>query len=109
MWEAFIGANPTAHILTNTMRASRPKLVERTRFVVAVENEKQVETLNSAASTLLQYLRTRLRNDNITFEVIVNTGESSPRTWNAREVYQHMLEEHPALKEFVDIFKMNLN
>lgn len=108
MWDAYIGANPTAHILVNTMRTSRPKLVEPTRFIVAVENDKQVETMNAAATSLISYLRSRLKNDHLTFEVVVNEEESSPRTWNAREVYQYMLENDEGVKLFVDEFKMNL-
>lgn len=109
MWDAYIGANPTAHILINTMRASRPKLVEKARFVVTVANAKQIEIMNQAAPSLLEYLRRKLKNDDITFEVIENDGESAPRTWNNREVYHHMLENHPALKAFVEEFKMKLN
>lgn len=108
MWDAYIGVNPTAHILVNTMRTSRPKLVEPTRFIVAVENDKQVETMKAAASSLRSYLRSRLKNDFLTFEVVVNEEESSPRTWNAREVYQYMLENSEGVKLFVEEFKMNL-
>lgn len=107
-WDSFIHSNPTAHILVNTMKASRPKLIENASFAVIVENEKQVEILTKASGSLLAYLRHHLRNDSVAMEIHLNQGVSSPRTWNQREVYAHMLESNPALQAFVDEFKLNL-
>lgn len=110
-WQAFMDANPTRHILVNTMRASFPAPVEdgkSHRYKIMVENDKQHQEMQEAMPSLLQYLRDTLRNDYVEIEIEINQGEASPHTWNEREVLSHMLENNPSLKGLIDDFQLTI-
>ena len=77
-WQAFMKANPTYHILVNTMRASYPALVEGHTYRVMVENEKQREELETHMQPLLATLRDATANDHISIIIELNQGEASP-------------------------------
>ena len=91
------------------MRAARPRRVEGTRFVIMVENPGQVELMNNAMTDIITYLANQLSNDHITIEITLNEGESSPHVWDSREVFSHILQETPNMKEFVERFKLTLS
>ncbi len=107
-WEAFIAAHPKEHILVNTMRSSRPERVDATTYGMTVENDMQRQLMEQWRDGILRFLGDRLANDHIRLDVRVNEGQSSPLTWNEREVFNHMLEANPVLKKFVDGFNMSL-
>ena len=107
-WQGFMNANPTRHILVNTMRASFPVLVEGTRYKVMIENEKQREELAEAMPELLRFVRDALSNDFFTVETELNRGEASPHTWNERQVLEHMAEANPAFSDFIQQFGLSL-
>ena len=108
-WETYISAHPTAHILINTMRTARPQRIEGTRFVITVENPGQVDLMNNAMPDIISYLANQLSNDHISFEIVINEGESSPHVWNAREVLTHLIQESPNMKTFVERFELTLS
>lgn len=101
-WQNFIQAHPTEHILINTMRASFPAPQEGHTYKIMVENEMQRQTLEQAFPALLKAVRDELSNDHITLTIEINQGEASPHTWNEREVLNHMVENIPALRGFID-------
>ncbi len=103
-------ANPSRHILVNTMRASFPTAEGEggNVFKMMVENEKQHQEMTEAMPAILQYLHDTLRNDHVEIHVEINQGEASPHTWNERQVLAHIIEERPILKEFIDSFGLTL-
>lgn len=109
LWNAYISAHPTAHILINTMRTARPRRIEDDRFAITVENEIQVQTMQTALNDILTYLHDRLLNDNLSIEILLNQGEPSPITWNEREVLAHMIETTPSLKSFIQTFRLTIS
>ena len=107
-WQAFMKANPTYHILVNTMRASYPALVEDHTYRVMVENEKQREELETHMQPLLATLRDATANDHISIIIELNQGEASPHTWNEREVLQHMVEKNPEMRDFIESLQLSI-
>lgn len=107
-WLAYMKANPTCHILVNTMRASYPAHVEGHTYRVMIENEKQREELDAHMQSLLAFLRDTLSNDDITLTVELNQGESSPHTWNERQVLQHMIESNPDMRDLIDSLQLSI-
>lgn len=104
-----MNANPTRHILVNTMRASFPSPTDTEHvYRIMVENDKQREEMLAAMPSIHSYLRSRLLNDRVTIEIELNQGEASPHTWNEREVLAHMLKNNPALKGFMDDFHLTI-
>lgn len=107
-WDTYIANHPKEHILTNTMRAGRPTAISGHNYRMLVENEMQQTTVNEAMSSILQHLHDTLSNDHITLAIEINQGAASPHTWNEREVLAHMVEHTPALKDFIDDFKLTI-
>lgn len=107
-WQGFMNANPTRHILVNTMRASYPTLMDGVRYQVMIENEKQREELLAAMPELLRYMRDALSNDLFDIELELNQGEASPHTWNERQVLEHMASANPGLRSFISDYGLTL-
>jgi len=107
-WQGYIQAHPTEHILINTMRASYPAQIDGDRYKMMVENEMQRNVIDQSMSSLLGFVRDALKNDRFTLEVEINQGESSPHTWNEREVLDHMLQSIPSLRGFIDDLGLTL-
>ena len=103
-------ARPTEKRLVNTMRASMPKMEDdRKTLTIVVENELQRVLMEEEKPILLPYLHKQLKNDFITLNVTVNSGEGSPRTWTDLEVYQHLLEHNPQIADFVKEMDLRLS
>lgn len=107
-WQEFIGNHPTEHILINTMRASFPAPVEGHVYKIMVENEMQLNIIEQKTQELLGFVRDALENDHFELKVEMNQGAASPHTWNEREVLNHMLENIPAFKGFMDDLGLTL-
>lgn len=110
VWQSYMDARPTEKRLVNTMRASMPKMEDdRKTLTIVVENELQRVLMEEEKPILLPYLHKQLKNDFITLNVTVNSGEGSPRTWTDREVYQHLLEHNPQMADFVKEMDLRLS
>ena len=107
-WQSYIKAHPTSHILINTMRASFPSPMEGHTYRVMVENEKQREEMISAMPSILSTLHDATSNDHIMITVEINQGEASPHTWNERQVLNHMVENNPGLRDFIDDMQLTI-
>ncbi|WP_289755641.1 DNA polymerase III subunit gamma/tau [uncultured Duncaniella sp.] len=107
-WQSYIKAHPTSHILINTMRASFPSPMEGHTYRVMVENEKQREEMMSAMPSILSTLHDATSNDHIMITVEINQGEASPHTWNERQVLNHMVENNPGLRDFIDDMQLTI-
>jgi DNA polymerase-3 subunit gamma/tau len=108
-WQNYANSNPSAVALVATMRTCRPRKLEGDTFLVAVESQAQVESLEHSLPAITQYVRQCLQNDMITFRVEVVQGEGSPATWTESEVLNHMLEASQPLRELVEELKLTLN
>lgn len=107
-WQKFMQAHPTEHILVNTMRASFPAPQKGHTYKIMVENEMQRQTVEHAFPELLRSVRDELSNDHFSLIVEINQGAASPHTWNEREVLNHMVENIPALRGFIDDLGLTL-
>ena len=109
-WETYMLDHPQLHLMVNIMRVSRPERAEGSgaRFGLTVFSQVQADIVNANKADLLTFLRSRLRNDSIDFTLTLNEDESSPRTWSEAEVFNHMKDSHPVLKQFADTFQLSL-
>lgn len=110
-WNAFIDANPTQHIIINTMRACPPtrKDASSTHYTMKVENNLQEDQMKNIMSLLLRHLHDTLANDNITLDFMVKDAADSPMSWNQREVLAHIIDKHPRLRELIDTLELKLD
>lgn len=110
-WKVFIDANPTQHIIINTMRACPPtrKDASSTHFTMSVENTLQEDQMKDVMPTLLKHLHDALSNDNITIDFTVKDAKDSPMSWNQREVLAHIVDKHPGLRDLIDTLELKLD
>lgn len=90
------------------MRACRPVKTDGDTYTVTVENEMQRDIMHDAMPALLQTVHDRLANDDITFLIEINQGESAPYTWNERDLLARLIERHPGMKQFITELKLKL-
>ncbi len=107
-WIRYTQEHPTERILVNSMLAVKLQQISADQYLVPVDDNIQVETFNEAMPSLRQFLRDTLRNDNITLDVRIMQGESSPITWTQAEVLQHMMEQRPAVRDLLHAFNFSL-
>ncbi|MCD8386985.1 MAG: DNA polymerase III subunit gamma/tau [Bacteroidales bacterium] len=107
-WEQYAKDHPTERILVNTMAASKPERLEGDLYFVAVYDAIQVDAINDARISILNYLRSALQNDRIDLEARLSEGESSPVTWTERQVLDHMVQEHPTLRSAIQSLGLTL-
>ncbi len=107
-WNRFIIDNPHEVILVNAMRVSRPQAADTANhtYTMTVINDVQQAKVLEFMPQIVRYLRDALSNDRIEIDVIVNNGEDNASTWNEREVLAHMIENNPALRSFIEEFKL---
>ena len=103
-----MAAHPTEQILVNTMRARKPQRSDGDRWTVTVENAVQFDKLTVALPTLLSSLRNAVANDNVSLDIQINEGEPSPEAWNEREILDHMIENVPDMRNFINDFKLTV-
>lgn len=108
-WHNCAGANPAAVALNNILKLYAPKRIIDDRFSVCVESDAQQKILTDNLPMVLDYVRSRLGNDRITVTVEVTQGEKSPAVWTETEVYENMLNNHPALKSIADTLQLSLD
>ena len=111
VWKAYIDANPTQHIIVNTMRACPPvrDTAGGTHFTMNVENNIQVEQMRSALPELLRQLHDALSNDTIAIDFTVADASDSPMSWNQREVLAHIVQRHPGIQNLIDTLGLALD
>jgi hypothetical protein len=100
-----------AHVLCNTMRASRPARngegTPQMRMLVA--NQPQVDVMLQELPSLLAYLRSTLANDFIEITVEVNDDPDSPAAWSDRDLLRHIVEHNPHAADFIADFHLTIS
>lgn len=107
-WNAYISTHPHAHILINTMRSAAPKLIDRERFRVTVQNEIQLNLMEANRGDIMGFVRDALGNDLVDYQIVVNTTSMPRHTLTDAELLDKMKSEHPVLKRLVDDFNLHL-
>lgn len=107
-WNTYISTHPQAHILINTMRAAAPALTSRTRFTVTVQNQIQLELMEANRSEIMGCIRDALANDEVDYDIIVNTTSSPRHTLTDNELLEKMKTEAPLLNRLIEDFRLQL-
>ncbi|GAB3908658.1 DNA polymerase III subunit gamma/tau [Mucilaginibacter boryungensis] len=85
-----------------------PKMLQPYDFEVAVNNKTQENWFREEKPDLLNYLRTTLKNFDITVTTRVDEQMVSKRPYTASEKYQHMASKNPQLVELRKRFNLDL-
>lgn len=99
-WKLFAKQNPEKTLMIATMNSCKPVRISETQFEVIVDNEIQREKLMEEASTLVEFIRRRLKNTQISLVVQVNQLEKK-KVFSKREILEELLSENNTLTELV--------
>lgn len=110
-WESYMELHPKAHVLCNTMRASRPTRdnPSSTTLRMTVANQPQVDVMEQETPGLLDHLRRQLSNDFIQLEIAVSTSPDSPAAWSDRDLLKHIIENNPHAADFIKDFGLTIS
>lgn len=108
-WTACSAANPAAVALNNILKSYRPQRLRGDSFVIGVSSEAQQKILSDNLPTVREFVRRRLHNDSIDFEVQLVDGGNSPAVWTETQVLDYMLKENAALRSFAENFKPTIS
>lgn len=85
------------------LKMIQPQLKENCLVEAMVDNAAAAEYLRKVGTSLAQYLRRALRNDDIIVNFVVNTAvNTKPRAFSPREIYQEMLGKNDAFKQLAE-------
>jgi DNA polymerase-3 subunit gamma/tau len=102
-WEEFIKTlQVDSPHFYNTLKHHKPLLKEDFMVEFCVDNKLLEEELNQKRNELLDFLRTRLENDKINFQTVVQETTRTIKPYTDREKFNRMAEKNPALKEMKD-------
>lgn len=108
-WKEFAGElpqNDTA--MANRMTAIQPKLIGEAAFEVVVQNPTVQEQFQTMSPRILDYLRNRLQNSNLSMTVRVAEVVERPKILSKVEQLNLMCKENPALKKLCEEFGLGL-
>lgn len=108
-WTACSTSNPAAVALNNILKSYHPQRIRDNSFVIGVSSEAQQKILTDNLPTVREFVRRRLHNDSIEFQVQLIDGGNSPAVWTETQVLDHMLKENPALRSFAENFKTTIS
>lgn len=107
-WDAYAAARPTERILTNTMRACRPRNVGNNTYDVALENDIQTEEFRKHLDSVLSTIRNAINNDYFNITLSLNDAGPAPTIWNDREILAHLTSVSPNIVKLIDKFNLKL-
>lgn len=111
-WEQYMDSNRRAHVLINTMRASRPLRETEgsgAALKMTVANQPQVDIMLQEMPRLLEFLHNTLANDHITIDVAVSDDPNSPAGWSDRDLLQHIVDTNPHALDFISDFRLTIS
>ncbi len=95
--------------LASIMNSYTPILKEGFRIELPIENKLQENELVFEKIDLLNYLRTKLLNFQISLDAVITEIKEGKKLYTSKDKYQHMAEKNPALNDFRRIFNLDLS
>lgn len=98
-WHRFAQQLPREHsAIAGRMKAMRPELAEDYGIEVTVDNEIVEQYMKQIQVSLVNYLRTHLRNDYLTMRVRIAESDEPTRAVSRAEQFAKMLESSKSLR-----------
>jgi DNA polymerase-3 subunit gamma/tau len=94
--------------LVTIFTAAAPVMLKPYDFEISISNKTQENWFRDEKPDLLNYLRTTLKNFDITVQTRVDEQMVSKRPYTASEKYQHMASKNPQLAELRKRFNLEL-
>lgn len=108
-WTNCATVNPAAVALNNILKSCPPRRASGDNFIVGVNSEAQHKILADNLPSVLEFVRARLHNDDITVTVKLIEGDASPEVWTETQVLDRMLKESQPLRTLAEEFKFTIS
>jgi DNA polymerase-3 subunit gamma/tau len=95
--------------LASIMDSYTPILKDGFRIELPIENKLQENELIFEKIDLLNFLRTKLLNFQISLDPVITEIKEGKKLYTSKDKYQHMAEKNPALDEFRRVFNLDLS
>ena len=107
-WNKYIEQNPGEIILLSAMRNSHPTKLNDTTYQIEVDNNAQVEAINSNMNKLMQFMRNALNNDMVALDVKLSERGVSAMAKTDREIIEEMRDRNPQFAQMIKDFNLSL-
>jgi DNA polymerase-3 subunit gamma/tau len=111
LWEEYTKKAMEAHKINlyTLLKSSPPILVSPTQIKVLIENSAQESILQNELVEFLNFLRSRLKNFDISITTEKAERKVSNRLYTNTEKYNYLMSKNPKLEEMRKIFNLNVN
>ncbi|RCH54390.1 DNA polymerase III subunit gamma/tau [Mucilaginibacter hurinus] len=89
-----------------TIFANKPVMINPVQYEIVVENKVQEAAFREEKPTLMNFLRTSLKNFDLEITTRIDEVVSSRKPYGAKEIFQHMAAKNPGIIELRN--KLNL-
>ena len=100
-WSEYIAKNPEKHILVSSMAKSLPEQTGDEEYKVIVEHPAIRQAFESEMAGLMEYLRSRLKNDALVLKVEIDESKEILKQLPPQEMLKNMIENNAPLAEFI--------
>lgn len=101
VWNEYMLANPSLHILINAMRTSRIEKGEKNEMRVMVDHPAQRQAFEQSMPKLLEFLRNRLANDNLYLTIILEEKSNIEKHVHPREFLKDIFSNNEVMAKFL--------
>ncbi len=107
-WNEFAAGLKTEKLLKNTMELYSPCVKTNEVFEVVVSNEINKNYLENNASNILNFIREKLLNDDITMLIAISDASKAKKPTTSREIFEELVQQNAALQNLSDEFDLEL-
>lgn len=104
-WKEYTKRIPERIMIIATMKAATPEIASGFMLKLVVDNEIQKEKMTDEATAIVEFLRQKLRNYQISIQVSVNQQEYK-KAFSKREILEELLSENQTLAELVEKYDL---
>lgn len=107
-WRAFIEQLRNTKINLYTTLNSGELSLDGLKVIIKVDNNLQVENINSIKEDLMQFIRSKLNNYQIFLEIVIGEIEREDAMYTAQDKYDYLVKKYPELEELKTQFGLEL-
>lgn len=107
-WNEFAEGLKTEKLLKNTMQLYHPQIKTHEVFEVIVNSEINKEYLESNATGILEFIRKKLLNDEISMLITIADTPRAKKPTTAREIFEELAQQNAELQNLSDEFDLEL-
>lgn len=108
-WDEYAANLKGEPLLKNTMSLYHPRLISDVIFEVEVNTEINKEYLTNSSLSILSFLRSKVKNDDLTMTIKIAEGNAIKKPLTSLEIFDEMAKKNPSLLKLSDEFGLELN